>query len=581
MTDFKGFRAIQSALIGISLCIVTMQNASAADEQQLYPELTEQAKNLTDHTQQYFNGMGALPEDLRFTPTLLKNPQRHQANLKLWHLLRLAIDADYDLSALEPYGIIKDEQGSLTLSRRAYPQWASIVDFARMLHRPYSPERPYDILRELNFSSIDIGRLRQYLNQQDPSLFGYEAEIAQLLAHHRQQLSLEQIVALKKQKQKIVEQQWFDWSVGLFNLFSETQQQQFIDHFQPWLGVTSFVQNPVKMAQFEEYAQDLHNGTLLKRTFQWYWRASKSKPQHRQYSAADVCQYYSDCLQWLGKSPLQADLAVLYPQKLARAKLLPQLARDYYYGVGALSSAQTLTPEMAKNPQRNAKLAEFWDLLGMALDAELDVSAITALGFKKDNNGYKVNLGEHPQWASLSRLFLWMAMNHFDSTDERNMRKLGLNELEIKMLGDYAKRSDDYIFSLKAEIAQITPYLLSEENPAPAKLTIEQVMQLKQKAEQNAEQMKAQWWIDMLNLFSLETQKRLLDKSIISPPLVSIGHGPLSIKSVEKYRDDIQSGALLMQLQSELKEREDKLKLNNEKAAVGDQPKVQEVDKCT
>lgn len=144
-------------------------------------------------------------------------------------------------------------------------------------------------------------------------------------------------------------------------------------------------------------------------------------------------------------SPIWAsDLAKLYPEKIVEAKNLYPLAKSFFTGPGSLPPGETLTPEMLKSPERQAAYYKFRRLLGLAIDAEYDISYLEEFGLKKAKRGYYVDFSQYPQWATVESLFLGLR-----TTRDFQSFPIRTNNVQVntEKIGQYL--NTDYPYTIK------------------------------------------------------------------------------------------------------------------------------------
>jgi hypothetical protein len=186
---------------------------------------------------------------------------------KLWHLVGLAVDAGYDLSALEEFGLIK-EQNVYAIYYQNHPQWARISGLFTSLQKPEDLQYAANPLMRRGFSQFDIDILRKYLSENNPQKQMLAAERA-IIAQYTPQTAMETAVpfasALKAHEalRKATVDSWNQWGVNLLNKLSLHKQRILLAYLQQRLGISELRKHPISIEYLNLFGNELASGKQL------------------------------------------------------------------------------------------------------------------------------------------------------------------------------------------------------------------------------------------------------------------------------------------------------------------------------
>lgn len=237
-----------------------------------------------------------------------------------------------------------------------------------------------------------------------------------------------------------------------------------------------------------------------------------------------------------------SDLEKLYPQQLKEAKNLYQLAYRYFRGPGSLPEGETLTPEMVKNPLRQAMFYKLWDLVGLAVDADYDLSSLEEFGLLKEHSGYSIDYKKHPQWADIDSLFLTLKNPEDLYAHARELRQKGFSQFDMDILDNYLKANNPEKQLLLAERNLVEPYSLKHD---VKQLSPEQMLLFHESIQKLRANILNNWGNELLEKLSLQKQRILISHLQQYLGSVSLGKLPISIESLQVYANELVSGRQL------------------------------------
>lgn len=247
--------------------IILSGPANASDLEKLYPEQLKETKNLYQLAYRYFKGPGSLQPGEVLTPEMVKNPLRQKMFYELWRLLTLAVDAGYDISFLEEFGLVSAPNG-FAINYREYPQWADMNSLFMSLDEPSEMSAAIYALKKKGFSQFDIDIVKNYLNNNNPIAVSKMNEY-QLIAPYSQnttkhnRLSIDKLVNLHESIEKSLFNSWNHWGAGLLNSLSLHKQRILISYLQDKLGYVAVGKLPITIRDLEKFEQELSSGQTL------------------------------------------------------------------------------------------------------------------------------------------------------------------------------------------------------------------------------------------------------------------------------------------------------------------------------
>lgn len=252
------------AMLGVFL--LTPQS-NASDLEKLYPEQLNAAKNLYQLTHAYFNGTGKLTEDNLLSPEMVKSRLRQAQFYHLWRLIALAVDAGYDLSDLQEFGIELNGPG-FTIDLKKHPQWAKMSSLFRPISEVGDFEYHAQKLRNIGLSEFDVLVLKNYVTSNNPEQMKLRGEIdlvqnfssANSRNIGKENLESRQVIALHESVRKLREDSWFKWSTELLNQFDEQRQRVILSYLQQRLGLVAVGPQPMDMKYLEYYGKEVISG---------------------------------------------------------------------------------------------------------------------------------------------------------------------------------------------------------------------------------------------------------------------------------------------------------------------------------
>ena len=165
-----------------------------------------------------------------------------------------------------------------------------------------------------------------------------------------------------------------------------------------------------------------------------------------------------------------SDLAEIYPQKIKQAQNLYPLAAKFFRGPNALAEGETLTPQMLKDPKRQQAYYQLDNLIGIAIDAGIDISHLNEFGIiKEGENRYIFDYRINPALISNTNLFVFFNKPEHLESDAYQLRSLGLSQEDIQALNSYLKANNP---RKQANIAE-RDYLKSQHQLLAKKLSPE------------------------------------------------------------------------------------------------------------
>lgn len=247
--------------------IILTGPAHSSDLEKLYPEQLKQAKNLYNLAYRYFKGPGSLEPGETLTPEMVKSPLRQEMLYKIRRLVGLAVDAGYDLSALEEFGLIK-EQNVYAIYYQNTPQWARISGLFTSLQTPEDLQYAANPLMRRGFSQFDIDIVKKYLSENNPQKQMLAAERA-VIAQYTPKSSMENTVplgaALKAHEsiRKARVDSWNQWGVNLLNKLGLHKQRILLSYLQQNLGVSELRKYPISIEYLNFFGSELASGKQL------------------------------------------------------------------------------------------------------------------------------------------------------------------------------------------------------------------------------------------------------------------------------------------------------------------------------
>lgn len=255
------------AMLGVFL--LTPQS-NASDLEKLYPEQLNAAKNLYQLTHAYFNGTGKLTEDNLLSPEMVKSRLRQAQFYHLWRLIALAVDAGYDLSDLQEFGIELNGPG-FTIDLKKHPQWAKMSSLFRRLSNLEEFDYHAQKLKNLGLSDLDVQVLHQYITANNPDELELLAErqlVRQFVDDNKsllqgQTYTTERALGLHESIRKAREFSWNTWGSELLNKFTLQSQRILLNYMHQKLGKLAIAPQPMQMQYLNTYAQELKSGQAL------------------------------------------------------------------------------------------------------------------------------------------------------------------------------------------------------------------------------------------------------------------------------------------------------------------------------
>lgn len=253
-----------------------------------------------------------------------------------------------------------------------------------------------------------------------------------------------------------------------------------------------------------------------------------------------------------------SDLAKLYPEKLAQAKDLYPLAKAFFTGPGSLEPGETLTPEMVKSPQRQAAYYKFRRLLGLAIDAEYDISYLEQFGLVKAKRGYYVDFSKYPQWATVRSLFLDLRTVNSLRSIENQLLRLGLSASDIKKIEIYLTKHHPQIVENLSRQKLLQPHLKAFQQ--------KQLLHPLNESELNVvvnihEQLKHhrfdswnKWAVNLLEQLPKSKQRILISFLQQNLGSMAIGRAPISEAYLNTFAKELATGKTQENLTASLKE---------------------------
>jgi hypothetical protein len=256
---------------------------------------------------------------------------------------------------------------------------------------------------------------------------------------------------------------------------------------------------------------------------------------------------------------MASDLEKLYPQKLTEAKNLYPLAKQYFTGPGSLAPGETLTPEMVKSRIRLNQFYKLRRLLGLAIDAGYDLSYMAEFGLIKQEQGYFIDFSTHPQWASMSSLFFEIREPSDLISAEYYLAKKGLTEIDLMILREYLAKNNPKVSeaiaaqdSLSSSSNLIKDSYIAGNNSLSSRHNTKAVLRVHEHLKMSKFESWNKWGISLLNQFSNQKQRILLDYLQNQLGSMAIGSAPIDEEYLLRFGDEIVSGEALKELDKSL-----------------------------
>ena len=257
-----------------------------------------------------------------------------------------------------------------------------------------------------------------------------------------------------------------------------------------------------------------------------------------------------------------SDLEKLYPQQLAQAKNLYPLAKQYFTGPGSLPPGETLTPEMVTSRIRLNQFYKLRRLLGLAIDAGYDLSYMAEFGLIKQEQGYYIDFKQHPQWASMSSLFIRLRESSDLTLAEYYLAKKGFSQSNIDSLREYLIEKPAKIIVFQAEQSLLktrqeflTNAIRSQGNDrenSALKGFQHEILTTHEMVRKIRFDSWNQWAVGLLNSFEKQQQRILLDYLQNRLGSMAIGGAPINEAFIDNYGKELISGKAVKDISEQL-----------------------------
>jgi hypothetical protein len=253
-----------------------------------------------------------------------------------------------------------------------------------------------------------------------------------------------------------------------------------------------------------------------------------------------------------------SDLAKLYPHKLAQAKNLYPLAYDFFKGPGSLPPGETLTPEMVKSPERQQAFYQLRRLVGLAIDAKYDLSALSEFGLVKTDQGYIIDFAQSPQWASMSSLFFQLRTPQDLQFAAHYLYEVGLSNADMDKIEKYLQHNNPKIM-VTQDLQKLLPtntksvqQVLQTLKTNTSQAHYQPLLDMFEARKRQRYITWDQWGVNLLNMLSKPKQRILISYLQQRMGGMIIGWAPIDKSYLRKMAEDMISGKAKAQLTTRL-----------------------------
>lgn len=280
-----------------------------------------------------------------------------------------------------------------------------------------------------------------------------------------------------------------------------------------------------------------------------------------------ICLVFTLSVQAQGKT-----FNELYKQELTQVKNLKALAYQYFKGPGSLPPGESLTPEMVTSKERLAQFYQIKRLIGLAIDAGIDIGFMEEFGiFEIGKGNYAVEFRKYPQWADLESLFQQLTMAPSLNTITHGLYNKGFTHSDIDALkhflnvnnpdiaANFAKQN--LIRNQQAKLKRALSTNTKGKKDFVNSSDTQTMVAIHKLIRKNRYDSWNSWGIDLLDLYPKAKQRILLAHLQENLGSMGIGKAPLNERYLLQYGSDILSGKELQRLITNLAE----LKTNTSK----------------
>lgn len=256
-----------------------------------------------------------------------------------------------------------------------------------------------------------------------------------------------------------------------------------------------------------------------------------------------------------------SELAKLYPEKIKQANNIYPLASKFFKGPNALAEGEILTPEMLKDPKRQQAYYKLRRLVGLAIDAGIDLNNLSEFGLIKEDkkaDRYSLDFRHNPHWISNRLLFSFFNRPQQLQSKAQNLRALGLSQSDIQALDNYLKANNP---SKLADIAE-RDYLKAQKHVlagkySPEYASLSDILNIHEQSNKERNSSWNRWATGLLDSLPTYKQRILVQYLQSNIGRTYIAPTPINKDYLISFEQQLISGEVLTSLNKSINETQE------------------------